>query len=126
MILAGPYYALTLTATYPVIGAVLADRLLRQRLTGIGWLAVVATTVGAALTAFDASSSESSFRTLLGLALALAGAGGVALEGILAYKVMITADPDPDAVLILRQVSRRCCSRSRSWRYRTTSPPRRL
>jgi drug/metabolite transporter (DMT)-like permease len=102
MILAGPSYALTLTATYPVIGAVLADRLLRQRLTGIGWLAVVATTVGAALTAFDASSSESSFRTLLGLALAVASAGGVALEGILAYKVMITADPD--AVLVLRQV----------------------
>jgi drug/metabolite transporter (DMT)-like permease len=102
MILAGPSYALTLTATYPVIGAVLADRLLRQRLTGVGWLAVVGTTIGAALTVFDASSSESSVRTLLGIALAVAGAAGVALEGIVAYKVMITADPD--AVLVLRQV----------------------
>jgi drug/metabolite transporter (DMT)-like permease len=102
MILAGPSYALTLTATYPVIGAVLADRLLRQRLTRVGWLAVVGTTVGAALTAFDASSSETSLRMLIGLALALTGAAGVAVEGILAYKVMITADPD--AVLVLRQI----------------------
>ena len=62
MILAGPSYALTLTATYPVIGAVLADRMLRQRLTGVGWLAVVGTALGAALTAFDASSSESTHR----------------------------------------------------------------
>src|SRR3954451_11525409 len=102
MVLAGPSYALTLTATYPVIGAVLADRLLRQRLTGAGWLAVVGTTVGAALTAFDASSSETSVRMLIGLAMALAGAAGIAVEGILAYKVMITADPD--AVLVLRQI----------------------
>ena len=62
MILAGPAYALTLTATYPVIGAVLADRMLRQRLTGVGWLAVVGTTLGAALTAFGASSTESGVR----------------------------------------------------------------
>ena len=102
MILAGPAYALTLTATYPVIGAVLADRMLRQRLTGVGWLAVVGTTLGAALTAFGASSTESGVRTLVGLAIALMGAAAVALEGILAYKVMVTADPD--AVLVLRQV----------------------
>ena len=70
MILAGPSYVLTLTATYPVIGAVLAGRMLRQRLTGVGWLAVVGTTLGAALTAFDAGSTESSVRTLVGLALA--------------------------------------------------------
>ena len=102
MILAGPAYALTLTATYPVIGAVLADRMLRQRLTGVGWLAVVGTTLGAALTAFGASSTESGVRTLVGLAIALMGAAAVALEGILAYKIMVTADPD--AVLVLRQV----------------------
>ena len=93
---------MTLTATYPVIGAVLADRMLRQRLTGVGWLAVVGTTLGAALTAFGASSTESGVGTLVGLAIALMGAAAVALEGILAYKVMVTADPD--AVLVLRQV----------------------
>ena len=85
-----------------MIGAVLADRMLRQRLTGVGWLAVVGTTLGAALTAFGASSTESGVGTLVGLAIALMGAAAVALEGILAYKVMVTADPD--AVLVLRQV----------------------
>jgi drug/metabolite transporter (DMT)-like permease len=102
MVLAGPSTALTLTATYPVFGAVLADRLLRQRLTGLGWLAVGGTTVGAALTVFDAGSSPSGVVALLGLVLALAGAAAVALEGVLAYKVMITADPE--AVLVLRQL----------------------
>jgi drug/metabolite transporter (DMT)-like permease len=102
MILAGPSIALTLTATYPVFGAVLADRLLRQRLTGLGWLAVGGTTVGAALTAFDASSSPSGAAVLLGFVLALVAAVAVALEGVLAYKVMIVADPD--AVLVVRQL----------------------
>jgi drug/metabolite transporter (DMT)-like permease len=102
VILAGPSIALTLTATYPVLGAVLADRLLRQRLTGLAWLAVGGTTVGAALTAFDASSSPSGVGVLLGFVLALLAAAAVALEGVVAYKVMIVADPD--AVLVVRQL----------------------
>ena len=40
--LAGPADALTATATYPVLGAILARLLLRQRLDRVGWLGVVA------------------------------------------------------------------------------------
>jgi len=92
--LAGPSYALTATATYPVFGALLALRLLHQRLNRVAWLGVAATGLGAALTAFDAGSSVDSTRTLVGVAIALAAAAGVALEGIVATRVMARIDAD--------------------------------
>lgn len=94
MILAGPSYALTATATYPVFGALLAQRLLHQRLNRIGWLGVTAAGLGAALTAFDASSSVDGTRTLVGVAIALAAAAGLALEGIFATHAMAKIDAD--------------------------------
>jgi drug/metabolite transporter (DMT)-like permease len=57
IILAGPSDALTATATYPVIGAVLARLILHQRLDRVGWLGVIVAVLGAALIAFDAGGS---------------------------------------------------------------------
>jgi drug/metabolite transporter (DMT)-like permease len=94
VMLAGPSYALTATATYPVFGALLAQRLLRQRLNRTAWLGVTATGLGAALTAFDASSSADSTRTLVGIAIALAAAAALALEGIVATHAMANVDAD--------------------------------
>ncbi len=99
LILAGPSDALTVSATYPVIGALLAQRLLRQRLSRLAWLGVGAACFGAALTAFDASSTTDSARTLAGLALALAAALGQALEGIVATRAMATTDSDSVAAV---------------------------
>jgi drug/metabolite transporter (DMT)-like permease len=89
VILAGPSDALTATATYPVIGAVLARFLLRQRLDRIGWLGVTVTVVGAALIALDASGSDNSVHVLVGVGLAVAAAAAVALEGIVATRAMV-------------------------------------
>lgn len=94
VILAGPAHALTATAMYPVFGALLAQRLLRQRLNRIGWLGVTVAGLGAALTAVDASSSVDGSRTLVGVAVALAAAAGLALEGIVATRVMARVDAD--------------------------------
>ncbi len=99
LILAGPADTLTAAATYPVIGALLAQRLFHQRLSRIAWLGVGAACFGAALTAFDASSSADSARTLAGLALALAAALGQALEGIVATRAMATTDSDSVAAV---------------------------
>ena len=88
IILAGPSDALTATATYPVIGAVLARSILRQRLDRVGWLGVVVAVLGAALIAFDAGGSAGGGR-VLGLALALVAAAAVACEGIVATRVMV-------------------------------------
>jgi drug/metabolite transporter (DMT)-like permease len=102
VILAGPASALTVTATYPVLGAVLADRLLGQRLSRAGWLAVTATAAGAVLTAVDADASVTSVRALVGLGAAVVGTAALALEGIVADRAMTTADPD--VVMVVREV----------------------
>jgi drug/metabolite transporter (DMT)-like permease len=98
LILAGPADALTAIATYPVFGALLARRVLGQRLNRIAWLGVTAAGIGAALTAFDADSSANKARTLAGVAIGLAAAVGLALDGIVATRAMARMDPDTVAV----------------------------
>ena len=102
VILAGPSYALTATATYPVFGALFAQRRLRQRLGRGVWLGVTATALGAALTVFDASISADGTRTLVGVVIALSAAAGLALEGIVATYVM--ADVDADTTMAVREL----------------------
>jgi drug/metabolite transporter (DMT)-like permease len=102
VILAGPSDALTATATYPVIGAVLARFLLRQRLDRVGWLGVTITAVGAALIAVDASGSDDGVHVLVGVGMALAAAAAVALEGVVATRAM--AGLGPNTVMAVRQV----------------------
>lgn len=102
LILAGPSDALTAIATYPVFGALLAQRMLGQKLSRIAWLGVTAAGIGAALTAFDAGSSANSARTLAGVAIGLAAAVGQALDGIVATHAM--ARMDPDTVTVVREM----------------------
>jgi len=85
VLLAGPADALTATATYPVIGAILARPLLRQRLDRVGWLGVVAAVAGATLIAVDPGNGVPN---LIGIGLALVAAAAVALEGIAATRAM--------------------------------------
>ena len=92
IILAGPSDALTATATYPVIGAVLARFLLHQRLDRVGWLGVTVAVAGAALIAVDAGGSGNSVHALVGVGVALAAAAAVAMEGIVATRAMIGLD----------------------------------
>jgi drug/metabolite transporter (DMT)-like permease len=89
VIVAGPSVALTATATYPVIGALLARPLLRERLDRVGWLGVSVTVAGATLIVVDASGSNGGTNILVGGAVALAAAAAVALEGIVATSAMV-------------------------------------
>jgi drug/metabolite transporter (DMT)-like permease len=102
VILAGPSDALTATATYPVIGAILARFLLRQRLGRVGWLGVTVTVLGAALIAVDASGADNSGHVLLGVGLAVAAAAAVALEGIVATRAMVGLDTN--TVMAVREL----------------------
>ena len=102
VILAGPSDALTATATYPVIGAVLARFLLRQRLDRIGWLGVTVTAVGAVLITVDAGGSDGSPHVLVGVGVALGAAAAVALEGVVATRAMVGIDTN--TVMAVRQV----------------------
>jgi drug/metabolite transporter (DMT)-like permease len=89
IILAGPSEALTATATYPVIGAVLARSILGQRLDRVGWLGVTVAALGGAVIALDAGGSDDGGRVLIGVAVALVAAVAVAYEGIVATRVMV-------------------------------------
>ena len=102
VILAGPSDAWTATATYPVIGAILARFLLRQRLGRVGWLGVTITAMGATLIAVDASRPENSVYVLVGVGLALAAAAAVALEGIVATRAMVGLDTN--TVMAVREL----------------------
>ena len=102
VILAGPSDALTATATYPVIGAILARLLLRQRLDRVGWIGVTVTAAGATLIAVDAGGSDDGIRTLVGIAVALGAAAAVALEGIVATRAMVGLDTN--TVMAVREL----------------------
>jgi drug/metabolite transporter (DMT)-like permease len=80
------------TATYPVLGAILARLLLRQRLDRVGWIRMTVTAAGATLIALDAGGSDDGIRTLVGIAVALGAAAAVALEGIVATHAMVGLD----------------------------------
>jgi drug/metabolite transporter (DMT)-like permease len=88
VILAGPSVALTATATYPVLGALLARSVLGQRLDRVGWLGVSVTAAGATLIAVEASGAAGGVRILVGGVVALVAAVAVACEGIVATRAM--------------------------------------
>ena len=94
LVQAGPSYALTATAMYPVFGALFARPLLGQRLNRIEWLGVIVAVAGAAVTAVDAGSTADGARAVIGVAIALAADAGPALEGIAATHAMMTVDAD--------------------------------
>jgi drug/metabolite transporter (DMT)-like permease len=102
VILAGPSVALTATATYPVLGAVLARSVLGQRLDRVGWLGVSVTAAGATLIAVDASGGVDGVRILVGGVVALAAAAAVACEGIVATRAMVGLDTN--TVMAVREL----------------------
>ena len=102
VILAGPSVALTATATYPVLGAVLARSVLGQRLGRVGSLGVGVTAAGATLIAVDASGATGGARVLVGGVVALAAAAAVACEGIVATRAMVGLDTN--TVMAVREL----------------------
>jgi drug/metabolite transporter (DMT)-like permease len=102
VVLAGPSYALTATATYPVFGAIFARWLLHQKSNRIASLGVAAAVVGAGLTTFGASLSTRSTHILIGVAIAAVAAAGLALEGVVAARAMVVVDAEK--VLLAREL----------------------
>jgi drug/metabolite transporter (DMT)-like permease len=102
VILAGPSDALTVTALYPVVGALLAWSLLGQRLRRSGWAGVTVAALGAALIAADAGGGVDSGQVLVGVTLALVAATAVAGEGIVATRAM--AGLDETTVMAVREL----------------------
>ena len=102
VILAGPSDAVTVTALYPVVGALLAWSLLRQRLGRLGRVGVTVAALGAALIAADAGGGTAGGQVLVGMMLALVAATAVAGEGIVATRAM--AGLDEATVMAVREL----------------------
>jgi len=102
VLLAGPSDALTVTALYPVVGALLARTLLRQRLGRLGGVGVTVAALGAALIAADAGGGTAGGQVLVGMMLALIAATAVAGEGIVATRAM--AGLDEATVMAVREL----------------------
>ena len=102
VLLAGPSDALTVTALYPVVGALLARTLLRQRLGRLGGVGVTVAALGAALIAADAGGGTAGGQVLVGMMLALVAATAVAGEGIVATRAM--AGLDEATVMAVREL----------------------
>ena len=102
VILAGPSDALSVTALYPIVGALLAWSLLGQRLGRLAWVGVTVAAVGAGLIAVDAGGADDTGHVLAGVVVALVAATAVAGEGIVATWAM--AGLDTTTVMAVREL----------------------
>ena len=91
--LAGPAYALTITALYPIIGCLLARVLLKQEINGRMWLGICLSVIGAVVVSYAPPSGDSP-NFVLGLMFAGVSALCWGTEIVLAVFGMSMVDPD--------------------------------
>jgi len=80
--LSGAFYALAITATYPIIGAVLAALVLKEKTGARLWTGILISIAGAVLVGYVPPEGGASAYFYVGIAAALVAAFGVALEGV--------------------------------------------
>lgn len=80
--LVGPAYAVTVTAAFPAVGAVLARIFLKDRVRALGWTGIVLAVAGAALAAYAPPAGDSRHQAL-GTMFACLAALGWGCEGVL-------------------------------------------
>jgi drug/metabolite transporter (DMT)-like permease len=80
--LSGAFYALAITATYPIIGALLAALILKEKTSARLWFGIVLCMVGAVLVGYLPPQGGTGTYFYIGIAAAVVAAIGVALEGI--------------------------------------------
>jgi drug/metabolite transporter (DMT)-like permease len=91
--LAGPCYAMGISALYPVVGSLLAMVFLRESVSPRAWAGIVCCTVGAIVMGYVAPGGNAYPHFHLGLGLALLAALGWGVEGVLSTWGMEMVDP---------------------------------
>jgi drug/metabolite transporter (DMT)-like permease len=100
--LAGPAYAMGISALYPVVGAFLAVIVLKEKITPRVWFGIIFSVIGAIVMSYvPPSGSHPHF--YLGLGLALLAALGWGIEGVLSTYGMEMVDPS--VAINLRQAT---------------------
>jgi drug/metabolite transporter (DMT)-like permease len=101
--LSGSFYALAITATFPIIGALLAAQILKEK-TGVRlWAGIVLCMAGAILVGYVAPENNAHPYFYIGLAAALVAAVGLSLEGILSTIGMDLVDAN--VAMGIRQIT---------------------
>jgi drug/metabolite transporter (DMT)-like permease len=90
--LSGAFYALAITATYPIIGALLAALVLKEKTGPRLWLGIVLCIVGAIAVGYVPPGNNANPYFYVGLGAALVATIGVALEGIFSTMGMDLVD----------------------------------
>lgn len=91
---AGPAYAMGISALYPVVGAILAQIFLKEKITRRVWLGIAACVIGAIVIGYVPPEGDSHPYFYLGLGLALFAALGWGIEGVLSTFGMEMVDSD--------------------------------
>ncbi len=91
--MAGPAYALTITALYPIVGAILSRVFLKQHILPRVWSGMLLSVVGAIVISYVPPEGGNSEHFYLGLMFAALAAFGWGAEAVLAVFGMSMIDP---------------------------------
>lgn len=91
--MAGPAYALTITALYPVVGSILSRIFLKQHILPRVWVGMLLSVVGALVISYVPPEGGNSENFYLGLMFASVAALGWGAEAVLAVFGMSMIDP---------------------------------
>ena len=95
---AGPIYGVTLSMTYPIVGALLSHFCVKNKLAKLGWVAVIFCVVGAMLVTY--TPDQSTYVNLpLGIFFGLFASFAFGIEGIIAEKGLKTISNDVSVLL---------------------------
>lgn len=91
--MAGPAYALTITALYPLVGALLSRIFLKQEILPRVWAGMLLSVIGAIVISYVPPDGENSANFYLGLLFSSLAAFGWGAEAVLAVFGMSMIDP---------------------------------
>nr|WP_320026647.1 DMT family transporter [uncultured Acetobacterium sp.] len=92
--LAGPSYALAITAIYPAIGAILSVIFLKEKIGVRTWIGILLSIMGVAIVSWVPPAAESFPYFYAGIALAFLAAIGWGTEGVISGFGMDMVDPE--------------------------------
>jgi drug/metabolite transporter (DMT)-like permease len=101
--LAGASYTSAITASYPVLGAVLGMIFLKEKVTPIGFVGIILAVLGAVTVGYNPPDGGSSIYFYIGIICSILAVVGWALEGVISTYCM--KDIDSDIVIGIRELS---------------------
>lgn len=92
--LAGPFYAMAITAVYPAVGALLSRIFLKEKISKNAWGGILLCIMGAIVVSYIAPTADAYPNFYLGIAACFMATIGWGLEGVICAYGMDLVDPD--------------------------------